>query len=402
MRYIKSRKTGLRIMLAFLLLFGLSYAFAASCSDLKLETRAVEVRAGSKATFAFYLHNNSNERFYIDRAYAFDFSDGISTQALRWDKVALAGNEAAIVVSIEAFEDAEQKDRNAFLQVRGHFLSGKECHYYELKSDFPVEVISEKINVEELEKKPEYCELFEIVMPNTIRIYNSGTLDFIVKNYSNQEAKIYVDAENASVYTYFYLVPARTIANKTLRIESDASEATIEFTIDLGACGITKQYLYVINEAMQMPSEIQQANEQDVEMSYVLMKDVNGYIISVTLRNLSENVIQGELFVTVPANWQAEGANVVLNPYEEQIIDLHIIPAEESGVFNFDVVFNYDSVSKSKEVTIELAKEKVPAVGFATFAAAGILAGIIVVVIILIIGTAGEKRIREPWQEVAK
>jgi len=92
----------------------------------------------------------------------------------------------------------------------------------------------------------------------------------------------------------------------------------------------------------------------------------------------------------------------VLNPYEEQIIDLHIIPAEESGVFNFDVVFNYDSVSKSKEVTIELAEEKVPAVGFATFAAAGILAGVIVVVIILIIGTAGEKKIREPWQEVAE
>lgn len=402
MQHIKSYKNRSGIIFTIFLLFSLSYAFAASCSDLKIETHAVEVRAGSRANFAFYLHNNSDERFYIDRVHAFDFADGISTQALRWDSLAPAGDEAAIVVSIDAFEDAEQKDRNAFVQARGHFLSGKECHYYDLKADFPVEVISEKISVEELEKEPEYCELFEIVMPDTIRIYNSGTLDFIVKNYSDQDAKIYVNAQNASAYTYFYLVPAKTIANKTLRVESGANKATIEFTVDLGACGTTKRYLEVINEAVQGPSEIPEVSEQDVEMNYVLTKDENGYVVSVMLRNLSENFIQGELFTTAPANWQAEGASVILGPYEEQTIDLHIIPAEESGVFNFDVVFSYDGVSKSSPVTIELAEEKTSIVGFATVALAGVLAGIIVVIIIFAIGRAGEKKAKEPWQEVVE
>ena len=383
-------KNFLCFVLIALVLFPM-VSFAADCSDLELVVTDVDVKEGSTASFAFYLHNNTNERFYIDRVSAYDFAEGIITQALRWDRVALSGSEASIVISIEALEGASAKDRNAYVQVRGHFLSGKVCHYRDIKAVFPVRVIKEDAS----EAAPD-CGHFDIVLPSSINIHNFGTLDFIVENYTSEDARIYVKGVGASVDTIMYLIPAKSRVYKTLRIESEQTSALILFDADLGACGTKSYELTVHNVVFEKPEE-----KPDVEMSYSIAKDENGYLVSVILKNLSQFEINGILYAEVPENWYADSFEVMLAPFEEATIDMRVIPEEKSETQSFDIVFQYNGSEERLSVQLQKEKREEPfAIGLTTLVASAILAGILVMVIIILIGSTTSKRIKEPWQEV--
>ncbi|MCD6478373.1 MAG: hypothetical protein J7L44_00630 [Candidatus Diapherotrites archaeon] len=384
------------IVLAFSIVFVLPAVLSAECSDLRLDVYDVAVREDTKASFTFYLQNNSEEHFYIDRVSAFDFEEGIATDAIRWDRTAESFGNAAIVVGIEAYEKADE-EKIAHLQVRGHFLSGKVCHYYQLKSDFKVEVVP-KIEEFEAESDGKYCELFELEMPESIAIENLGTVDFTVKNYTNQDVLISVSADGATLETTSYFIPAKTIAEKKLVFASCEREALISFTVDMGACGTMQKYLHVVNLAFQE----EPVSAEDVEISYTINEEDGTYVLEVTLRNKSNYPLQGILFADVPEDWNSESYEVFLAPFSEEKLKLRITPSEEAkGTASFYLVFEYDGVSKTEEVVLELSEKAQPFAGLFTLALAGIFAGVVVLFIVLIIGAFASRRVqKEPWMEV--
>jgi hypothetical protein len=384
------------VVLVFSILLVLSPALSAQCSDLRLEVYDVAVKENAKASFTFYLQNNSREQFYIDRVSAFDFEEEIATDAIRWDSIAESFGNAAIVVGIEAYEKTDE-EKTAYLQVRGHFLSGKVCHYYLLKSDFKVEVVPEIKELETVSDR-KYCELFELEIPESVAIENLGTVDFTVKNYTNQDVLISVYAEGATLETTSYFIPAKTIAEKKLVLASCEREALISFTIDMGACGTMQKYLHVVNLA----SQEEPVSAEDVEIDYTINEEDSTYVLDVTLRNKSNHPVEGILFADVPDDWNSDSYEVFLAPLSEEKLKLRIKPsAEAKGTASFDLVFAYDGVSKTKEVVLELGEKAQPFAGLFTLALTSIFAGMVVLFIVLIIGTFASRKVRrEPWMEV--
>jgi|GEM_PF-3563251 len=246
------------------------------------------------------------------------------------------------------------------------------------------------------------CELFSITIPESITVENSGTLHFAINNYSDEDAKITVSAKDAVIDTGFYFAPAHTSVEKNLQISCNSAEAHINFLIDLGKCGNAEKQLHVLNSAYKVPSQIPsmpEPSKPNVQLYYVVSKENDEFIVDVSLRNMTQQAIQGSLFAEVPEGWQGNAKLVALEPFEEKNFKLKIEPKSGAvGTFNFDIVFAPEDALVRERVFVEVESKPIYT-GFFAIATAGIAAAIILVIVVLIFSLFHKQNIlkKEPW-----
>jgi len=385
------------LIVVLVVLFAAPPAFSAECSDLTLNVSNVTVKENAKASVTFYLINNSDERFYLDRVSAFDFAEGVQTNAVRWDHAAESFGSAVIVVGVHA--EQTRGEKTAYLQVQGHFLNGKECYYYQLKSEFNVDVVLEQKADEE--DNLAYCKLFSIDLPKNVYMEGMGTIDFNVNNYTTQDAKITITGRGATVETSEYLIPAKTIAEKKLIVASSNKQAQISFFVDLGACGKIGKTVYITN-TLQRTIPSQAGNASTVDLNYTKSFEDGAYVLEIVLQNKSSQPVDGILYADVPKDWNSDSYRVFLAPFGMEKIKMRIKPgAGASGAVHFNLVFEYNNNQiKRKDVVITIGEKSKQFAGLFTLAITGILVGIIALLIIFGIGTvATRKAKKEIWME---
>lgn len=248
------------------------------------------------------------------------------------------------------------------------------------------------------------CTLFYLALPETITIENSGVLHFAIQNYTGEDAKITVNASDATIDTAFYFVPARTSVEKDLAISTASGEANLSFLIDLGNCGRFEKQLHIINAAKQMPATlpaVPEQNMQNPQLYYTVTKEDGAFIVDVSLRNIANYALQGTLFIEAPDEWQSSTKAVTLMPFEEKTFRLRVEPkSSNSGTFSFDVVFAPADFSIRKRIFVEVEGKPFYS-GLFTVAVAGALAAIMVLIVVLIfaaiVSRRPERLKKEPW-----
>ncbi|MEM0359785.1 MAG: hypothetical protein QXK06_00425 [Candidatus Diapherotrites archaeon] len=383
-----------------LLLLG-SNAFALpNCNMVFFELYNVELWEGSKETFTFAINNTGNERFYIDKVNAFDFSEGIAVQEEYWGDVVLPGEKAFATISVKADKGTEERERKAYIELSGRFLGGKRCSFSDVHGEFNVSVLKEPVH-----KIEPRCDGFSLTAPKEKYIEGEGTIEFFASNKTNYDAIITLESESISVSESVFQLRKGEEKKFSAFIKSDADRATLKYNVRVSDCGIPSQETRIYS-AMETPIPTPTPQPfKAIEIGASASKDANGFLVTVEIHNPNSEGIIGNLEAIVPQGWTVIGEKAVLaEPLSKTISLIRIAPPKgASGTHPVQIVFSYDGIEESTKLELATGSEGFDFGGaaFAVLGSGAFLIGLIIVAIILIIMlfSSPPRQYFEPWLE---
>lgn len=373
---------------------------------LQLDTYNVEVWGGESKTVTFTVKNYGSERFYIDKLNAFDFEDSIHTQEHSWQDVVLAGDQATIRVEIEASE--KENDLKAFVELKGHFLSGKECGYTDVQEEFSVNVLTHGVQKFEPE-----CEGFSLFTLDEKFIEGYGEIEFLAVNKSGQSAVIKLETKNLGVSENIFYVPSGTEKKFSVEVQTAEERAELIYNVKLSDCGIPSKKTIIHSTPTPHPTPQPTPTPtpgklKEVEMNVSVESDENGFIATTSIYNPNPVPVEGLLRVDLPANWDAMGeGSAFIEPFTEILAETRIVPPQGfSGKKTGKIVFSYNGLRETETIQLEKKAQgfNVIATAFAALGSGAVLIGLIVVIVIMLAllfsGTNPQEL--EPWVEKNK
>ncbi len=387
--------------LLFALLFG--QASAASCGMLDIETYDVDVWQGESKVVSFALHNHGNERFYIDRVNAFDFESGLTVEEHSSDDVALAGGEAMLRVEIKASNNAEEGERDARIEVKGHFLGGKKCGFSDAGKGFSVSVLEEPVH--RLSPK---CSGFALYTLKEKRIDGFGVIEFIADNKTNYPAVITLEAPKMGLGQEVFYSKSGEEKIFSVEVQSAVEEAELVYNVSLSSCGIPgeKTIVYSRHYPDPAPQPTPVPAEKEPEVNVSVKEDTNGFVAEVSIYNPGNAFVNGVLEASVASDWGVSGDGYIeIEPYTEVIALIRLVPPEGfSGKETGQIAFSWNGKTELKNFSMEAEEEKgldVVGAAFAVLGSGAVLIGLLVVVAILVVllFSGPSRQEFEPWLE---
>jgi len=340
------------------------------CSDLWLNVSAIEVEAGSSEYSTFLIHNYGSERFFLDRVYAFDSDSDILTEEISYDNYIKPGEAGEIKVRVFAGQEAEAKNTTAYVEFRGHFLSGKECGYFDSKKGFPVKVSEKKAYSD--------CGSFELVVPSTVTAEGKERVEFLVSNFSRETAIIRLEGDGLGLSANYFYVPAGVETEKEVLVESALDKAWIEFKVELGGCGIPSKFTEVLSSGY----------ESGVEVNYSKEWTGNSFNVPVTVKNSSQEEKKGIIAMDLPEGWTLEGDGEISVPAEsEETFVLEAFPSEGFNEEEEGTLFvSIGGEIKEEEIKFSPGDVTDASLGaaFAALSGGALILGLIVIALVLI------------------
>lgn len=369
---------------------------------LELELNDVELWEGSTKTFTFALNNYAPERFYIDKVNAFDFEEGILTEELSWQGVALSQEQATIRVSIRAESSAEERERKAKIELRGHFLGGKECKYSDVFGEFSVNVLKKPVH--RIEAR---CEGFSLYTLSEKFIEGFGEIEFIAVNKTNYPAVIKLESNKLGINDTIFYVPAGEEKLFKTEIQSAVEKAELVYKIELSDCGIPSEKTIVYSSVFEEPTP-EPVEFRGIELNVSTARDENGFLATISIYNPNDVKIEGVLEVLVPENWQVIGeGSVTIEEFTEIIAAVRIVPPEGfTGKYSGEIVFSYNGLMEKQPIELEFGEQgfDVIASALAGLGSSAIAIGLIIVIVILVVVlvSAPPRQKDQPWVEATK
>jgi len=384
-----------KFLVGLILVLVLVQVSAVNCGMLEIEAYDVDIEAGHEKTVSFVVNNFASERFYIDRVNAFDYASGIQVEEQSWADVALAGDQAALRIDIKASDNAEGA-KDATIEIKGHFLGGKECTYSNVNEEFTVNVFKETVR-----RISADCEGFSLYSIGDKYIDGSGELEFIAENKSGKDATILLESDDVELSENIF--PVRAGVEETFKtiIRSSKDRAEIVYRIELDGCGISTKRT-VVYSSIAVEEEEEEFVELDVVVSADVSRDENGFLVGVTIFNPNNSPTAGELRVDVPENFDVFGEGFAeLDPNSSVIAELRIVPPKDfSGKANALIVFDGKIV---ESIELEAPESSFNPLGaaFISLSSGALFIGllVIVIVIVLMIAARPHKQQFEPWLE---
>ena len=391
-------KTGL---ILFLLVLLAGQAFAVNCGMIDLETYAVELFENSSKTVSFSVHNYGSERFYIDKVNAFDFESGIQTEEASWQDVVLTGDEALIRVEIESDKDSEG-EKEAKVEIRGHFLGGKECGFRDIYEEFGVEVLKKPVQSFEPE-----CTGFHLYTISEKFIDEIGEIEFVVKNDSGFDAIVKLESSDLSMGSSVFVARAGEEKHFSTGISSSKETAELNYKVELSGCGIPSEKTIVYSTVFEPP--VQPTPEfRDVELSSAVTERNGEIIASVSIYNPNNEAVEGLLEIKMPEGWIVKGEGIAaIDAFTEITAELQVVPPVEfQGTATGEVQFSFDGKTETLPIEVKLQEAGGEGLGAAFISlGTGVIAiGLLLVIVIILVAmfSGPNPQDGQPWQEEKK
>jgi len=388
-------------LILFLLVLLAGQAFAVNCGMIDLETYNVELFENSTKTVTFSVHNHGSERFYIDKVNAFDFESGIRTEESSWQDVVLAGGEALVRVEIESEKDSEG-DKDAKVEIRGHFLGGKECGYRDIYEEFGVEVLKKPVQSFEPE-----CTGFRLYTISEKYISGVGELEFVVKNDTGFDAVVKLESSDLVLEDSVFVAREGEEKHFSTGISSDKERAEITYKVELSGCGIPSEKTVVYSSDYE-PLVTPTPEFRDVELSSSVFERDGEIIASVSIYNPNIEAVEGLLEISMPEGWEVQGEGIAaIDAFTEITAELHIVPPVEfAGTASGKVLFSFNGQTETLPIEIELQDGSEGGLGSAfVLLGSGVIAvGLLLVVVIIVVAmfSGPHPQDGQPWQEEKK
>ncbi|MDD5162892.1 MAG: hypothetical protein PHD95_01650 [Candidatus ainarchaeum sp.] len=369
--------------------------FAANpeCSGISIDTYTIRVLVGNSSIESFSIRNSNSERFFVDSAVAYDSSPNFDVQTNSYDREILSESTGTINVKVTGKIFNEEQQERGFLELRGHFLSGKTCSLQDIgKKSFSV--IIEKKPVETAPESiiilpgwrgnlSNYCGNIDFFAPSKIEIQgNSGQFELTIDNKSEYRTTIRISAKNSSANPSLISVPKKSRITETIEIQTNSGQTEIEYLIENSVCSFTRKTTVSTVQTQTLAESIAIST---------IVPDTNGtgYKLAVSLQNKTGKPISGSLALNLPGDWQAEGTKEIeLNAFETKTAIFNISPKEElKNNFTGNVSFNSNSETIFTQFELKpKQKTGIPAIAGTMLALLGsnIWAGLLVVFIILV------------------
>ncbi len=329
---------------------------SSDCSDLIIESHAVEVNANDSTTDNFFLRNDSTRNFYIDSARVFDNSELFQSNALDFDKIARRDSEKAVLnFSVQAYGANADASGTAYLQVRGHFSDARTCSYDSIGTE------SFKVNVNAVQAQP--------VQPTPIPPFNAGKaieiIDYPARVEFAGNTFIAVTVKNNSAF-------AKNISfgftgfPSAIMLEANnynvAGQSTKTVYLDIDARGMTGTFngtLFIQAESARDEKPITLVasagtiiETENIAMDVQISENKGTYDLVLKIKNNFPQAVAGTVSVDLPSGWKLSGiTELSLESMEEKTTILNVVPSElPSKEIVSAVSFTTDSGEQAKKI----------------------------------------------------
>lgn len=282
------------------------------CSGLGFEPLSINVHGEDSKTGHLYLRNYTTQNFYIDSVEVYDYSPSFASSAALSDSFIYSDSMGKIGISVDAFSSYVDGYGTAFVEVKGHFPSGKTC-------SLPVEEVDVYVT-NNLERMG--CDAFNLSVPDVLTIENSGEVNLVIDNPLDRGATINLIAEGLDLSTESIYIGPESLLEKTIYIENfSADKGWIFYNINNGDCSFPQKSTFIKKPVQEESAGV--GIELMSVASKINLRDSGMVPISIR-NNLEEEMFVELKIIDLPDNF-----------YARQIIDE--MPGKSSKTFNLEV-----------------------------------------------------------------
>ena len=372
-----------------------------ACADISLNTQDFVLSQNDTQYKEFFLHNYSDQFFYVDFAGIYDSVDGAYSElwkASSFVEPNSTGYVGAKVSSLNASGDVSGKGN---VNLRGHFSDGTVCYQNDIsQNSFNINV---KADTKESDAKAIYldnkCTGFRFDAPVSKTLPGKGELKVYVNNPLNEIATVTVSGEGLVAEPKTFYIYANSFLDKTIYVTMNQSQGEVKYYVEY-KCGAFNQSTKIINGANSSNLA------EKVEINASTQQNGNKYNVQVNLKNKSNETISGNIVFDIPSDWNIEGKSFIkLNPNESKVFDFNVVPGKTlDKEFNGKVAFRVDSQQIETQVKFS------PSAGFGGIGAAfailtgnALLIGFIIALFLVLAYVASmPKQKKQQWEKPNK
>ncbi len=252
-----------------------------TCSDIYLNAGTVNVEQGNTTYATIFLENDSDEDFLIDYISVFDSSSEFQAEENGYEKRIDAFDSSYINVKVRAYDYANTGDYEAFVDVKGHFQNGDDCHLSSGVSAFHVEIEEDYSEPVSGSNNFENCKYFSLIVPDSQVIGNSGFVEVVIDNRSMERATVKFDGPGLTVEPQLISIPRNTLISRNVNVSSVLAETNLVYIIEALGCNRT-EITKIVSTAVEQepePQEPAENNEGNEELNETLQGFSTGFVV---------------------------------------------------------------------------------------------------------------------------
>ncbi|HLC79049.1 MAG TPA: hypothetical protein VJG83_01335 [archaeon] len=269
--------------------YGKDQHVAKDCSALSISSQNLSIAAGKEKSVYFALRNFAGEDFKIDSIEAIESSPDFSLEASRDSGTLFAGQSGAINLKVFADESLSDRSSNAYLKVKGHYISGFTCTV--ISDNFNVSVNgSANISLNEIELNIEEGALLE---------NGSGFVEFELYNPTQNEITVTVFSEDAQISPHRFTFAPNSRGSRVSAVNGLSSNGRVFYSVQSNGSELVQKYTKVQRVALQNNSTEQ---IQQPQVSASPSPSNNGGFISAGFAALNDSALAlGVLIIIIIA-----------------------------------------------------------------------------------------------------